>query len=155
MANLLVHALFALALVSVYTSLHDGTPLTPLGFFAGLVAILPDAELSRGPDSRTPYGHSLAYGILWALLAVSVLTLATWAGFLLVDALWPLLGACMTGLASHLLLDALTEPGTLTWRGPDGNWGRVAALGRRWTSRLTLVVSGSSVGIILALLVAY
>ncbi|MFQ5918583.1 MAG: hypothetical protein ACE5I4_00890 [Thermoplasmata archaeon] len=155
MANLLAHALFALALVSVPTSILLGTPLTASGFYAGLVAILPDAELRRGRDSRTPYGHSLAYGLLWALLALPPLTLAAWAGLLPIGSFWVLLGACVTGLASHLFLDALTEPGVLTWRRADGTWGRVAVVGGRWTSRLNLLVSGLSVGTVLVLLSAY
>ncbi len=155
MPNLLAHATFALALSSVYTSLLQGTPLTAYGFYAAIVAILPDMELHRRTASRTPYGHSLAYGLLWALLVLSALTLAAWAGLLHADALWLLLCACLTGLASHLFLDALAEPGTLTWRHGDEKWGRIAALRRPWPSLLNLAVSGLSVGTILALMVVY
>lgn len=155
MANLLAHATFALALLSVSTSLLQGTPLTVHGFYAALVALLPDAEVHRGTASRTPYGHSLAYGLLWALLLLSALTLAARAGLVPVDSLWLLLYACLTGLASHLFLDALTEPGTFTRRHERERWGRIALLGRPWVSRLNLLVSGLSVGTILALLVVY
>lgn len=125
------------------------------GYYAALLALLPDVEVHRRTGSRTPVGHSIAYGLLWVLLALSALTLATLAGLLPPDSFVPLFAAGLIGLTSHLFLDGLTEPGMLTWRRRDVGWGRIALLGRPWTSRLNLAVSGLSVGTILALMAIY
>lgn len=155
MANLLVHATFALALTSVSTSLIHGTPLTAHGFYAALAGILPDLDGHGRAASRSPYGHSLTYGVLWALLAISGFALAAWGGLLSAHAIWPLLGAGLTGLSSHLLLDALAEPGILTRHRPDGTWGRIWIFDGTWLSRVNLTVSGLSVGTLVALVAVY
>ncbi|MEE9268517.1 MAG: metal-dependent hydrolase [Thermoplasmata archaeon] len=155
MANLLAHGLFALALSSVFTSLSQGVPLTAYGFYAALTALLPDLELDRRSGPRTPYGHSLAYGLVWALLVLAAVSLAGFAGLLPLTSLSALAGACLTGLASHLFLDSLAEPGILTWPRRGQKWGRVAGMSRRWAPALNLTVLGFSVGTILTLLVLY
>lgn len=155
MANLLSHALFALALFSIPSSLLYGTPLTSYGFAAALASLAPDLERRGAAVWRTPYGHSVAYGLLWALLTPSILSVAAWTSLLPPWSLHLLIGAWLTGLASHLLLDALREPGIFTWPLADGHWGRFAAFRRRRTQGLNLVVSSFSIGTILTLAILY
>ncbi|MFQ6013138.1 MAG: metal-dependent hydrolase [Thermoplasmata archaeon] len=154
MANLLAHALFALALFSAGSSPISGAPLTAYGFYAAFASLAPDLGGGR-IARRTPYGHSLAYGFVWALLVLSLLSLAAWTG-LVPTASFPLLvGACLTGLVSHLFLDALTPPGIWTWPRGGARWGRFVWRGPRRGSGLNLSVSAFSLATILALLILY
>lgn len=155
MANLLAHALFALALYAVPSSLIAGTPLTEQSFYAALVALLPDLELGAGGRGRSPLGHSIAYTLFWALLGLSGLSLAAWTGPLPRLTVLPLFGAFLVGLGSHLLLDALREPGIFTWPGRGGPWGRFSFLRQRGAPELNLPVAAFSIGAVLTLLVLY
>ncbi|MFQ5986117.1 MAG: hypothetical protein ACE5KQ_02015 [Thermoplasmata archaeon] len=154
MANLLAHALFALALFSVPSSVLLGAPLSGYGFVAALASLAPDLEGACG-RRRTPHGHSFAFLLLWALLALSALSLAGWLGILPVATLPILLGACFTGVASHLFLDVLEEPGIFTWPQAGGEWGRFTLLDGRRASEGSPLVSSLSIATILALLILY
>ncbi|MFQ5908037.1 MAG: hypothetical protein ACE5JE_04295 [Thermoplasmata archaeon] len=154
MANLLAHALFALALFSVLHSLLGGAPLSEFGFYAALISLGPDLEGPRG-RTRTPQSHSVAFGLLWSLLLLAFCSLAGWMG-LLSHAVLPLfLSACLIGVASHWFLDAFGEPGIFTRPQAEGAWGRLVLLADLRAPNLNLLVSGASIGTILTLLVLY
>jgi hypothetical protein len=153
-ANLLAHALFALALFSVLSSFRDGAPLSEFGFCAALASLAPDLEGTRA-GTRTPYGHSAAFGLLWALLLLSSCSLAGWMGVLPLAVLPLFLGASLTGLASHWFLDALKEPGIFTRPQAGRPWGRLVLLAGHRVPNLDVLVSGVSIGTILTLLVLY
>ncbi|MEE9593699.1 MAG: hypothetical protein V3W28_08985, partial [Thermoplasmata archaeon] len=55
--------------------------MSEFGFYAALASLAPDLEGTRS-ETRTPYGHSAAFGILWALLLLSSCSLAGWMGLL-------------------------------------------------------------------------
>lgn len=153
MANLLVHALFALALSSISASLVGEGPLSGGAFVAAFVALLPDVELGRG-GRRTPYGHSLAYTALWILVALSGLSVATHLGVLPGSRIMPLFFALLVGLGSHLLLDAFSGPGIFSWPSKGGKWGRIRLLQGR-VLNTDLLATGLSGGTLLLLLVVY
>ncbi len=103
MANLMSHALFAMAIQGIIGAIC-GYPLISAGVFAaGIFAMMPD--LDRGelsPGGNTPMGHSIIFGGVWAVIGGIVLTLLGVPEFGL---------AFATGYASHLFLDALTTEG--------------------------------------------
>lgn len=155
MANLLTHGLFALALYSTGWALAYGQPLTAFAFLAAFVALVPDVD-SSGLDERSPVGHSLGYVALWILTAVSVLTVVASVGLLPEAALIPSILALALGLASHLLLDAIIDPGILGLPTKHGLWKRLRPpLRRRHAPALDLLVSTGSMTALLLILALY
>ncbi len=147
--NLLAHGLFALALHAGLRSLTALPPLSEYGFLAALVALLPDLD-QRHQDGPSPGGHSVGYVALWSLLATLLLAVAPLIPHFPPVPIAPTLGAVLTGLWSHLLLDSLGTPGILGLP-REGRWSH---LGMRWRAggKLSLGVSAGSVGLLLLLL---
>ncbi|MFQ5837548.1 MAG: hypothetical protein ACE5HJ_02035 [Thermoplasmata archaeon] len=155
MANLLAHSLFALALYSFLWSIFLHEPLTEYAFLAAIVALMPDIDAGAGGE-RSPLCHSLGYAVLWSLLALCGLGLASSLRLMPLGILLPMELAVVMGLGSHLLLDALVDPGVLTLPKGGGEWGRFPRLfGVRVASRLNLLVSLGSTAALLTLLALY
>lgn len=112
MSNLLSHSLFAIILQAVVGFLF-GFPLISTGIFlAGILALLPNLDCSElMPNHRTPYSHSVFFGIIWTAAAVVVLLLLYSIHHLQFTTSIELSLAVATAMFSHLFLDFFTEDG--------------------------------------------
>jgi membrane-bound metal-dependent hydrolase YbcI (DUF457 family) len=98
-----------------------------------LGAIFPDIDVFAGPIARNPLAimewhrnitHSLVMLPIWALLLAAVsLPLARWVGWK-PPSFATLAGIYAFGIASHILIDVLTNFGTMVWS--PLNYSRVA-----------------------------
>ncbi len=151
MPNLLAHALAAMAAHGVLGYVFQGTVLTEYVFVSALLALLPDLDLD-GEDGRSPYGHSIGYGFLYLLLCASGLSAAVALGVLKPGTTFPLLAAAVLGLGTHLMLDAVEDPGIFTFP-RRGRWGRMAfRVGKARNGHLDFWISALSGVLILVLL---
>ncbi len=151
MPNLLAHALAAIAAHVILGYVFQGTVLTEYAFVSALLALLPDLDL-HGEDRKSPYGHSIGYGLLYLLLCASGLSIAVALGVLQPGTTFPLLAATVVGLGTHLMLDALEDPGIFTFP-RRGRWGRISyRVGKVRNGHLDFWISSLSASLILILL---
>ncbi len=131
----------------------QGEPLTEYAFLAALVALLPDLDQDER-EARSPYGHSVGYGIVYVLLSLSGLSFVQMLGLITSTAAVSLGLAIGVGLGSHLLLDALVAPGIFSFpRG--GEWDRLSLSGKVVVKKIDLLVSSLSAAFLLSLLVLF
>lgn len=152
-ANLLTHALVAMALHAAAWSWITGRPLTDSSFLAALVALLPDIDLELESE-RSPLGHSLGYSLVWVLCSLSGLTFAASLGFIVPSSIVPYSTAIVAGMGSHLFLDSLVEPGIFLLR-RSGTWIVLKPLTHLRPSALEPALSVASVAGLLGLLAFY
>jgi hypothetical protein len=116
MANMLSHALAAMAFHGFLMLLFGGPTISTGTFIAGLVAMLIEldyAELS--PNHRTPIGHSLIFGIIWILVGgISLVGLSS-ISLISYDLTLELSLALISAFATHLIIDSLTREGIYTY----------------------------------------
>jgi hypothetical protein len=116
MANMLSHALAAMAFQGFLMLLFGGPSISTGTFIAGLLAMLIEldyAELSS--NHRTPIGHSLAFGIIWVLAGWVILSGIFIVGFISSDLSLELTLALISAFATHLMIDSFTREGIYTY----------------------------------------
>ncbi len=80
-------------------------------FLAGIVGMAIDLDRDCYNAGRTPYLHSLLFGILQSLLVIAFTMLAVEIDIAKMDEAVLILTILPTGYASHLLTDVFTEEG--------------------------------------------
>lgn len=112
MSNELTHGLAAAVAASTISLLAGKPAISAPVFLAGFAGML--INLDRGGamnGSRTPYGHSLVFGIFWLYASAICVYFVHISGMLSVDsALWYLV-AFAAAYFSHLALDAFSGEG--------------------------------------------
>ncbi len=117
MANLLAHCLSAMALQSAINPYLGLRFISESSFLAGIVGMAIHLDRDCYNGGRTPYLHSLLFGILHSLLVVAFTMLALEFDIAKMDQAVLILTILPTGFASHLLTDILTEEGIYLFPG--------------------------------------
>ena len=115
MANLLAHALAAMAFCGVLNAVF-GLPSVSWGLFAaGFLAMLIELDLDDlSENKRSPIGHSVFFGIVW----IFVFSIIVWVIFPKVFALRGTL-AIISAYSTHLLINIFTKEGVYLFpKGP-------------------------------------
>jgi hypothetical protein len=125
MANLLAHALAALAFCGMLNLAFGLPPITWGIFAAGLLAMLIELDLDDlSENHRSPVGHSLLFGIVWIVIFSAMI----WIVFTSDIALGGTL-AIISAFTTHLSIDLFTKEGIYTFpRGKDM---------KKWITRLS------------------
>jgi hypothetical protein len=111
MANLLAHALAALAFCGLLNMAFDLPSVTWGIFAAGLVAMLIELDLDDlSENHRSPIGHSLFFGFIW----MGILSAIVWIIFSREIALGGTL-AIISAFTTHLTIDMFTKEGVYTF----------------------------------------
>lgn len=111
MANLLAHALAALAFCGILNLVIGLPPVTWGIFAAGLLAMLIELDMDDlSENDRSPIGHSLLFGFIWIGLLSSIL----WIVFPYEIALGGTL-AITSAITTHMAIDIFTTEGIYTF----------------------------------------
>jgi hypothetical protein len=125
MANLLAHALAALAFCGILNMAFGLPPVTWGIFAAGLIAMLIELDLDDlSENNRSPVGHSVLFGFVW----IGIISAIMWTIFPGEIALGGTL-AVISAFTTHLAIDLFTKEGLYTFpKGSDP---------KKWITRLS------------------
>lgn len=130
MANLLAHALAAMAF-SAFLGAVFGLPAISYGIFvAGLFAMLIELDLDElSPNKRSPITHSIFFGMIWIIVPSLLILTISILGILSNKNAFMLALAIVSTYTSHLAIDTFTKEGIYSF--PKGyNF-------KRWIKRLS------------------
>jgi hypothetical protein len=116
MANLLAHALAAMAF-SAFLGAVIGLPAISYGIFvAGLFAMLIELDLDElSPNKRSPITHSIFFGMIWIIVPSLLIYGISILGILSNKNAIMLALAIVSAYTSHLAIDAFTKEGIYTF----------------------------------------
>jgi hypothetical protein len=116
MAGLLSHSLFAMAVCAVlgYTF---GLPGISWGIFlAGFLAMVIELDLDDlSPNTRSPYGHSFFFGIIWVVVFSFLAWGIAFAGSIPHKTALSLTLAIISAYATHIAIDTFTKEGVYSF----------------------------------------